>query len=184
MGQGAHTGLAMLVAEELECDWAKVSTEFVSPQENMRRDRVWGDMSTGASRSIASSQLYLRQAGATAREMLIAAAAARWNVPASECVAAMSVITHRPSGRKLDVRRRCRGGGESAAARRCEAQGSARLEARRQAAPAPRCARQGHRPADLCDRRAAAGHALCGDRRIARSSAARRNRSTTARLPT
>ena len=101
MGQGAHTGLAMLVAEELECDWAKVSTEFVSPQENMRRDRVWGDMSTGASRSIASSQLYLRQAGATAREMLIAAAAARWNVPASECVAAMSVITHRPSGRKL-----------------------------------------------------------------------------------
>jgi isoquinoline 1-oxidoreductase subunit beta len=101
MGQGAHTGLAMLVAEELECDWAKVSTEFVSPQENMRRDRVWGDMSTGASRSIASSQLYLRQAGATAREMLIAAAAARWNVPAFECVAAMSVITHQPSGRKL-----------------------------------------------------------------------------------
>ena len=101
MGQGAHTGLAMLVAEELECDWAKVSTEFVSPQENMRRDRVWGDMSTGASRSIASSQLYLRQAGATAREMLISAAAARWNVPAFECVAAMSVITHQPSGRKL-----------------------------------------------------------------------------------
>jgi len=101
MGQGAHTGLAMLVAEELECDWDKVSTEFVSPQENMRRDRVWGDMSTGASRSIASSQLYLRQAGATAREMLVAAAAVRWNVPASECVAAISVITHQPSGRKL-----------------------------------------------------------------------------------
>ena len=101
MGQGAHTGLAMLVAEELECDWARVRTEFVSPQENMRRDRVWGDMSTGASRSIASSQLYLRQAGATAREMLIAAAAARWNVPSAECVAAMSTITHRPSGRKV-----------------------------------------------------------------------------------
>jgi isoquinoline 1-oxidoreductase subunit beta len=101
MGQGAHTGLAMLVAEELECDWSKVSTEFVSPQENTRRDRVWGDMSTGASRSIAASQLYLRQAGATAREMLVAAAAARWHVPVSECVAAMSVITHRPSGRKI-----------------------------------------------------------------------------------
>jgi isoquinoline 1-oxidoreductase subunit beta len=101
MGQGAHTGLAMLVAEELECDWAKVTTEFVSPQENTRRDRVWGDMSTGASRSIASSQLYLRQAGAMAREMLIAAAAARLDVPPSECVAAKSVITHRPSGRKL-----------------------------------------------------------------------------------
>jgi isoquinoline 1-oxidoreductase subunit beta len=101
MGQGAHTGLAMLVAEELECDWTKVSTEFVSPEENTRRERIWGDMSTGASRSIAASQLYLRQAGATAREMLIAAAAARWRVPASECVAAASVITHRPSGRKI-----------------------------------------------------------------------------------
>ncbi len=43
MGQGAMTGLAMLVAEELECDWAKVRTEFVSPVENLRRDRVWGD---------------------------------------------------------------------------------------------------------------------------------------------
>ena len=101
MGQGAQTGLAMLVAEELECDWAKVRTEFVAPDENLRRDRVWGDLSTGASRSIATSQLYLRQAGATAREMLIAAAAARWNVPASECFARISAITHRPSGRTL-----------------------------------------------------------------------------------
>ncbi len=101
MGQGAQTGLAMLVAEELECDWAKVRTEFVAPEENWRRDRVWGDLSTGASRSIASSQLYLRQAGAIARHMLIAAAAARWNVAASECVAHMSAITHRPTGRTL-----------------------------------------------------------------------------------
>jgi isoquinoline 1-oxidoreductase subunit beta len=101
MGQGAQTGLAMLVAEELECDWSNVRTEFVSPEENLRRGLVWGDMSTGASRSIASSQLYLRQAGATAREMLIAAAAARWNVPAAECVAHMSAITHKPSGRSV-----------------------------------------------------------------------------------
>src|SRR6202453_4335686 len=99
MGQGATTGLAMLVAEELECDWAKVRTEFVSAGENFRRHRVYGDMSTGASRSIGSSQLYLRQAGATAREMLIGAAAARWSVPASECVARMSTIAHTPSGR-------------------------------------------------------------------------------------
>lgn len=101
MGQGAQTGLAMLVAEELECDWSRVRTEFVSPQDNMRRNNVWGDMSTGASRSIASSQLYLRQAGATARHMLVAAAAARWNVPPSECAAAMSVIRHQPSGRSM-----------------------------------------------------------------------------------
>lgn len=101
MGQGAQTGLAMLVAEELECDWAKVRTEFVSPGENLRRHRVWGDTSTGASRSIGSSQLYLRQAGATAREMLIGAAAARWQVPASECVAHMSTIIHKPSGQTI-----------------------------------------------------------------------------------
>jgi isoquinoline 1-oxidoreductase beta subunit len=101
MGQGAQTGLAMLVAEELECDWANVRSEFVLVSENFRRQQIWGDMATGASRSIASSQLYLRQAGATAREMLIAAAAARWNVPVGECAAATSAITHIPSGRTL-----------------------------------------------------------------------------------
>jgi len=99
MGQGALTGLAMLVAEELECDWSKVRTQFVSPTENTRRSNAWGDTSTGASRSIASSQLYLRQAGATARDMLITAAAAHWNVPAAHCTAHNSTITHTPSGR-------------------------------------------------------------------------------------
>jgi isoquinoline 1-oxidoreductase beta subunit len=101
MGQGASTALAMLVAEELECDWAKVRTAFVSPQANLRRDRAWGDMSTGASRSIAGSQDYLRRAGAAARFMLIAAAAARWAVPAAQCAARGSVITHVPSGRTV-----------------------------------------------------------------------------------
>jgi len=101
MGQGAMTALAMLVAEELECDWAKVRPEFVKPADNLRRDRAWGDMSTGASRSVSGSQSYLRRAGATARQMLIAAAASRWNVAASQCVAENSVITHVPSGRKL-----------------------------------------------------------------------------------
>jgi isoquinoline 1-oxidoreductase subunit beta len=101
MGQGAMTGLAMLVAEELECDWKKVQTRFVSPVENLRRGRAWGDLSTGASRSIASSQDYLRRAGAIAREMLIAAAAARWGVSAAQCRAQNSKITHLRSGRIL-----------------------------------------------------------------------------------
>ena len=101
MGQGAITGLAMLVAEELECDWSKVRTEFVSPTLNLLKNRIWGDTSTGASRSIASSQDYLRRAGATAREMLIAAAAARWRVPASQCAAANGMVTHSSSGRTL-----------------------------------------------------------------------------------
>jgi isoquinoline 1-oxidoreductase subunit beta len=101
MGQGALTGLAMLVAEELECDWTRVRTEMVSPEENFRRHMIFGDLSTGASRSIAISQLDLRRAGATAREMLIEAAAGRWDVPPAQCRARKSVITHQPSGRAL-----------------------------------------------------------------------------------
>jgi isoquinoline 1-oxidoreductase beta subunit len=101
MGQGITTSLPMLVAEELGCDWSKVRPEFPSPEENLRRKRAWGEMSTGGSRSVRTSQEYLRKAGAAAREMLIAAAAAQWNVSAAECQAAKSVITHKPSGRTL-----------------------------------------------------------------------------------
>ena len=101
MGQGITTALPMLVAEELGCDWANVRTEFVAPEENLRRNRAWGDMSTGGSRSVRTSQDFLRKAGATAREMLIAAAAARWNVPAHECAAQNGIITHAPSRRTL-----------------------------------------------------------------------------------
>src|SRR5437660_11675551 len=101
MRQSSSTGLPMLVAEELECDWTKVRTEFVSTAEQLRRNRVWGSMATGGSQSIRSSQEYLRQAGAAAREMLIAAAAQRWKVPASERDAENGGITHTLSLRKL-----------------------------------------------------------------------------------
>ena len=101
MGQGITTALPMLVAEELECEWNKVRAEFPTADENLRRHRAWGDMSTGGSRSVRGSQEYLRKAGAAAREMLIAAAAQQWNVSAAECQAAKSVITHKPSGRTL-----------------------------------------------------------------------------------
>jgi len=101
MGQGTYTALAQLVAEELDCDWAQVSAEFASPNENVRRDRVWGSMSTGGSQGVRSSQDYVRKAGAAAREMLIAAAAAQWNVSASQCSADKGVITHGPTGRTL-----------------------------------------------------------------------------------
>jgi isoquinoline 1-oxidoreductase subunit beta len=101
MGQGITTSLPMLVAEELECDWNKVRPEFPSPEENLRRQRAWGEMSTGGSRSVRTSQEYLRKAGAAAREMLIAAAAAQWKVTANECQAAKGVVSHRPSGRSL-----------------------------------------------------------------------------------
>ncbi|RXH41442.1 xanthine dehydrogenase family protein molybdopterin-binding subunit [Bradyrhizobium zhanjiangense] len=99
MGQGSLTGLAQLVAEELECDWTKVTTEYPTPGQSVARKRVWGDFSTGGSRGIRSSQDYVRKGGATARVMLIHAAADAWKVPVSECTAANSVITHTPSGR-------------------------------------------------------------------------------------
>jgi isoquinoline 1-oxidoreductase beta subunit len=100
MGQGTLTGLAQLVAEELECDWTKVTTEYPTPGQSVARKRVWGDFSTGGSRGIRESHEYVRKGGATARLMLIQAAANEWKVPASECGASMSVITHEPSGRK------------------------------------------------------------------------------------
>jgi len=100
MGQGTITGLAQLVAEELECNWSKVTTEYPTPGQNLARKRVWGSYSTGGSRGIRESNEYVRQGGAAAREMLIQAAANQWKVPASECSASASVITHKPSGRK------------------------------------------------------------------------------------
>ena len=99
MGQGTLTGLAQMVAEELECDWSKVTTEYPTPGQSVARKRVWGDFSTGGSRGIRTSHEYVRQGGATARVMLVQAAANAWNVPAAECSAANSVITHKPSGR-------------------------------------------------------------------------------------
>jgi isoquinoline 1-oxidoreductase subunit beta len=99
MGQGTLTGLAQLVAEELECDWSKVTTEYPTPGQNVARNRVWGNFSTGGSRGIRESHDYVRKGGAAARMMLIQAAAERWGVPASECTAAKSVIAHSASGR-------------------------------------------------------------------------------------
>src|SRR5438067_7965922 len=101
MGQGTLTGIAQLVAEELECDWSKITTEYPTPGQNEARNRVWGNFSTGGSRGIRESNQYVREGGAAARDMLIRAAAAAWSVPAGECTAANSVITHEPSGRTI-----------------------------------------------------------------------------------
>ena len=101
MGQGTLTGLAQLVAEELECDWSKVTTEYPTPGQSVARKRVWGEFSTGGSRGIRTSHEYVRKGGAAARMMLIQAAANEWKVPASECTAANSIITHTPSGRTM-----------------------------------------------------------------------------------
>src|SRR5712671_7999004 len=99
MGQGTLTGLAQLVAEELECDWKKITVERITPGHNESRKRVWGDMSTGGSRGIRTSQDYVRRGGAAARMMLMQAAADQWKVPVGELTAANGVVTHAASRR-------------------------------------------------------------------------------------
>jgi isoquinoline 1-oxidoreductase beta subunit len=101
MGQGSMTALPMIITEELQCDWSKVRIEYASSTRTVRENRVYGDMFSHGSMSVRQSQKKMQQVGASARERLIAAAAARWRVAASECVAAQSVVTHRPSGRTL-----------------------------------------------------------------------------------
>ncbi len=99
MGQGTMTGLAQLVADELDADWSKVSAEYVRPEANYASKRAWGDMSTGGSRGIRESVAYVRQGGAAARAMLLQAAAERWGVPVGECTAKVGAVSHAGSGR-------------------------------------------------------------------------------------
>ncbi len=128
MGQGVTTSLAMLLADELDADWAQVRTEHppidaiynnistvvdglpFHPDDHgwLKRSAGWltaktmremGLMATGGSTSIKDSWLPMREAGASARAMLVAAAAQRWNVPAAECRVAKGVVTHAGSGR-------------------------------------------------------------------------------------
>jgi isoquinoline 1-oxidoreductase beta subunit len=99
MGQGTLTGLAQLVAEELDCDWHKVKTEYPTPGQNLARNRVWGSMSTGGSRGVRDSHEYVRKGGALARALLIQAAANQWNVSVVECSTAAGHVLH--AGKKL-----------------------------------------------------------------------------------
>jgi isoquinoline 1-oxidoreductase subunit beta len=99
MGQGTLTGLAQLVCEELECDWNKVSWEYPTPGQNLARNRIWGDMSTGGSRGIRGSHDYVRRGGAAARMLLLQAAAEQLKVPVAELTVSNGIITHAKSGR-------------------------------------------------------------------------------------
>jgi isoquinoline 1-oxidoreductase beta subunit len=98
MGQGVETSLAMLAAEELGCDWKRIHTEF-APADKVYFDPAFGMQGTGGSQSINSGWKPMRQAGATAREMLIAAAAQKWSVDASECHADDGKVVHAASKR-------------------------------------------------------------------------------------
>lgn len=101
MGQGTLTGLAQLVAEELECDWSKVRTEVPTPRQSLARKRVYGNFNATGSRGIRESQEYMRKGGAAARMMLVQAAANQWGVPVSELTVAKGVISHKASKQKI-----------------------------------------------------------------------------------
>lgn len=101
MGQGVYTSLPMLVAEELEADWSKIKVEM-SPTSSVYKNPLIGQQLTGGSTSIRGRWESLRLAGATAREMLIAAAAAQWQVKASECHADHGKVIHPASQKQLN----------------------------------------------------------------------------------
>ena len=99
MGEGVFTSMPMLVAEELQCDWSKVRAEYASANRSLKEDRVYQRMGTGGSGAVRRSRAYLQQAGASARERLVRAAAEKFGVPASQCRAVGGRVTHDASGR-------------------------------------------------------------------------------------
>ncbi len=101
MGQGSHTGLATILAEELDADWARVKVEAAPADATRYNNLQWGPVQgTGGSSAIANSWAQLRKAGATARAMLVGAAAERWGVPAGSLSVDKGVVAHAASGRK------------------------------------------------------------------------------------
>ncbi len=100
MGQGNTTGLASLVAEELDADWSLVRTEYAPSNPKLYANLMFGDLQgTGGSSAISNSYMQLRNAGAAAKAMLVSAAAQAWGVPANEIQARNSVLSHR-SGKR------------------------------------------------------------------------------------
>jgi isoquinoline 1-oxidoreductase subunit beta len=102
MGQGIYTAVAMILAEELDARWEQVRVEHAPPNTKLYANPIFGVQATGGSTSVRAFWTPLRNAGATARAMLIAAAAQRWKVSADTCHSANSTVTHQPSGRTLD----------------------------------------------------------------------------------
>ena len=101
MGQGIYTGVAMILAEELDADWEKVRVEHAPPNERLYANPIFQIQATGGSTSVRAFWKPLRAAGASARAMLVEAASKRWSVGADSCHAANSTVTHPPSGRSL-----------------------------------------------------------------------------------
>jgi len=101
MGQGVYTSISMILAEELDADWGKVEVQHAPPNDKFYANPVFGLQATGGSTSIRAWWMPLRKAGATARAMLIQAAASQWGVDGASCTASKGEVAHAASGRKL-----------------------------------------------------------------------------------
>jgi isoquinoline 1-oxidoreductase beta subunit len=101
MGQGVYTSIAMVLAEELDADFAKVTLEHAPPSDKLYGNPMFGIQATGNSNSIRAWWTQLRNAGASTRAMLVQAAAAQWQVEPASCTAAKGEVIHKESGRKL-----------------------------------------------------------------------------------
>ena len=100
MGQGTYTSIPMLIAEELEVDLKQVQLEHAPPNEKLYKNPLLGVQATGNSNAIRGAWQPLREAGAVARAMLVAAAARRWNVDSASCHAQSGEVLHPPTGRR------------------------------------------------------------------------------------
>ncbi|HUQ73228.1 MAG TPA: xanthine dehydrogenase family protein molybdopterin-binding subunit [Burkholderiales bacterium] len=101
MGQGTHTGLPTLVAEELDADWSQIRAEGAPADAKRYNNLSWGDaQGTGGSSSLPNSYEQMRKAGAAARAMLVRAAAERWNVPVDAITVSKGVVQHAKSRKK------------------------------------------------------------------------------------
>jgi isoquinoline 1-oxidoreductase beta subunit len=101
MGQGTYTSIPMLIAEELEVDLKQVRLEHAPPNEKLYANPLLGVQATGNSNAVRGAWQPMRQAGATARTMLVAAAAKRWNVEPASCRAQSGEVIHVPTGRRI-----------------------------------------------------------------------------------
>ena len=145
MGQGTYTSIPMLIAEELEVDLKQVRLEHAPPNEKLYANPLLGVQATGNSNAIRGAWQPLRQAGATARTMLVAAAAKRWNVDPATCRAQSGEVIHAPTGTTHQLRRACRRCGPHAGAGERRAQATAGFQADRHAGQASRHAGEGQR---------------------------------------
>ncbi|MCP3447036.1 molybdopterin cofactor-binding domain-containing protein [Bradyrhizobium sp. CCGUVB14] len=101
MGQGTYTSISAVLAEELDADWSKVEVQHAPPNDKLYANPTFGLQVTGNSNSIRAWWMPLRKAGATARAMLVQAAAAQWGVEPASCTASKGEVAHAASGRKL-----------------------------------------------------------------------------------